>query len=62
MERALSILAQADSLLETISVKGADAYAIVNARKLLKVAYDLLTRKEAEVNDKCVDGSRNPVG
>lgn len=61
MERALSILAQADSLLETISVKGADAYAMVNARKLLKAAYDLLTRKEAEANDSCVDGSGNSV-
>lgn len=60
MERALSILAQADSLLETISVKGADAYAMVNARKLLKAAYDLI-RKEAEANDSRLDGGGNPV-
>lgn len=60
MERVLSILAQADSLLETIAVKGADVYTMVNARKLLKAAYDL-TRKEAEANDSCVDGSGNSV-
>lgn len=60
MERVLSILAQADSLLETIAVKGADAYAMVNTRKLLKAAYDLI-RKEAEANDSRLDGSGDSV-
>lgn len=46
----LEVLAQADAKLDTISVKGVDAYTMVDARKLLRVAYDEL-RKEAEMTD-----------
>lgn len=49
MEQALRALEAVDAKLETISVKGVDAYAMVDARKLLRVAYDEL-RKEAEAN------------
>ena len=45
----LEVLAQADQKLDTISVKSVDAYTMVDARKLLRVAYDEL-RKEAEAN------------
>lgn len=46
----LEVLAQADTKLDTISVKGIDAYVMVDARKLLRVAYDEL-RKEAEATN-----------
>lgn len=46
----LEVLAQADQKLDTISVKSVDAYTMVDARKLLRVAYDEL-RKEAEVTN-----------
>lgn len=33
-------LINADKLLDTISVKGKDAYALVEARRLLKMVFD----------------------
>lgn len=47
MEQVLNYLVNADKHLETISVKGADVYALVNARSAIKAAYDAL-KKEAE--------------
>lgn len=49
MEQLLDILARVDSKLSAISVRGADAFIMVDARQLLKIAYDSL-RKEAEKN------------
>lgn len=46
----LEVLAQADQKLDTIGVKSVDAYTMVDARKLLRVAYDEL-RKEAEATN-----------
>lgn len=52
MEQILGLLAKADSQLEQIAVKGADAYLMVNARTLLKAAFDALnTPKEEEATD-----------
>lgn len=47
IKQILEALAQADAKLDTISVKGVDAYTMVDARKLLRVAYDEL-RKEID--------------
>lgn len=49
MEQILSILARVDEKLNAISVRGADTFIMVDARQLLKIAYDSL-RKEAEKN------------
>lgn len=49
MEQLLDILARVDSKLSAISVRGADTFIMVDARQLLKIAYDSL-RKEAEKN------------
>lgn len=49
MEQVISLLEAVDAKLDTISVKGVDAYTMVDARKLLRVAYDGL-KKEAEAN------------
>ena len=54
MEQIIAYLVQADTQLEQISVKGADAYALVNARLALKTAYDeccKLNTKQEEVAD-----------
>ena len=53
---AIKLLVQADQQLETISVRGSDAFAMVNARKLLSAVYNEL-RKEAERDDSSVDSS-----
>lgn len=45
MDQVLACLIQADKQLETIAVKGADAYALVSARSALKAAYDELKRE-----------------
>lgn len=37
-------LLNADHLLESISVKGNDAYSLVEARRLLKVVFDELNK------------------
>lgn len=47
MKQALDYLAQADRHLETISVRGTDVYAMVNARSALRAAYEAI-KKEAE--------------
>ena len=52
MEQIASLLAKADALLEQIAVKGNDAFLLVNARSILKTAYDMLTTpKEEEAVD-----------
>lgn len=48
MEQILSLLAKADAHLEQIAVKGADAYLMVNARSLLKAAFDALNKPPEE--------------
>lgn len=50
MEQIINLLAKADAQLEQIAVKGSDAYLMVNARTLLKAAFDALSKPpEAEV-------------
>lgn len=51
MEQILSLLSKADAQLEQIAVKGADAYLMVNARSLLKAAFDALNTPKEEVVD-----------
>lgn len=52
MKQILNLLAKADAQLEQIAVKGADAYLMVNARTLLKAAFDALNKPhEAEVKE-----------
>lgn len=52
MEDLVSLLAKADAQLEQVSVKGNDAFYLVNARSLLKAAFDMLNKpKEEEVTD-----------
>lgn len=63
MNRILELMAQADNQLQTIAVRGEDAFAMVNARKLLRVAYDMV-RKEAQSHAEqqptaVLDGSRD---
>ena len=49
MEQILNLLAKADAQLEQIAVRGTDTYLMVNARSLLKAAYDALNNPpEAE--------------
>lgn len=52
MEQILNLLAKADSQLEQISVKGTDAYLMVNARSLLKAAFDSLSVQQSEPSEK----------
>lgn len=52
MEQIMNLLAKADAQLEQIAVKGSDAYLMVNARTLLKAAYDALNKPpESEVKE-----------
>lgn len=51
MEHILNLLAKADAQLEQIAVKGSDAYLMVNARTLLKAAFDALNTPKEEVTD-----------
>lgn len=51
MEQILNLLAKADAQLELIPVKGADAYLMVNARTLLKAAFDALNKPKEEGED-----------
>lgn len=48
MEQILNILARADAQLEQIPVKGSDVYLMVNARGLLKKAFDMLNQSKPE--------------
>ena len=50
MNQAIELLIRADDTLAKISVRGDDAYAMVNARSLLKAAYDVLRSKKEEEN------------
>ena len=47
MDDVIKLLAQADTQLDTIAVRGQDVFAMRNARAALKMAFDRL-RKEAE--------------
>lgn len=63
MNQILNTLAQVDNQLQTIAVRGEDTFAMVNARKLLRVAYDMV-RKEAQSHAEqqptaVLDGSRD---
>lgn len=51
MEQALRALETVDAKLDMISVKGVDAYTMVDARKLLRVAYDELKKEAEKAND-----------
>ena len=52
MDQIKALLIKADSQLEEISVKCADAYRLVNARNLLKAAFDALqTVEQTEVSE-----------
>lgn len=51
MDQIKALLIKADSQLEEITVKGTDAYRLVNARNLLKAAYDALTVEQTEVSE-----------
>ena len=44
MESVLKLLINADQQLESVSVRGTDVFAMANARKLLKAAYDSLMK------------------
>lgn len=48
MDQVFACLIQADKHLETISVRGADVYALLNARSALKAAYDELKKEVDE--------------
>ena len=56
MEQILNLLAKADSQLEQIAVKGSDAYLMVNARTLLKAAFDALNKPPEEEKGEQDDG------
>ena len=52
MEQILGLLSKADAQLEQIAVRGNDAFLMVNARSLLRAAFDALNKpKEEEVVD-----------
>lgn len=46
MNKTLSILIQADNLLNTISVKGNDVFQLARARTMLKEVFDELSKSE----------------
>lgn len=49
MNQLAELLARADAQLELITVRGQDAYRMVNARTLLKAVYDALQKPTEEV-------------
>lgn len=51
MDQIIGLLIKADSQLEQIAVRGNDAYLMVNARSLLKAAFDALNAPKKEVED-----------
>ena len=57
MERICELLIKADSLLEKISVRGGDAYALVEARKMLKAAFDELAGVDYSAKTQSLDRS-----
>ena len=48
MNSVLQLMADADRQLESVSVRGTDVFAMANARKLLKAAYDSLMKGVGE--------------
>lgn len=48
MSEVAALLERADRLLEAVTVSGASAYALVDARKLLRRAYDQIKDASAE--------------
>lgn len=48
MEQIANLIAKADAQLAQIAVKGNDAFLLVNARSILKTAYDMLTTPNKE--------------
>lgn len=42
MDEIIALIAEADKRLDTITVSGVNAFAMVNARRLLKAAFDRL--------------------
>ena len=44
-------LIQADELLHKIDVQGDSVFRLADARRLLKLAYDEVRKREQEVND-----------
>lgn len=52
MDQIKALLVKADEQLDSISVKGSDAYRLVNARNLLKAVFDALQNvKQTEVSE-----------
>lgn len=51
MKDTIEILISADSLLDTISVKGGDVFQLARARTMLKEVFDALRTPTPEVND-----------
>ena len=49
MKKITNLLMQADGILDEISVRGNDVFRLSDARKLLKLAYDELTKPQSEV-------------
>lgn len=56
----LDLLLRADDLLSRIAVRGDDAYLMVDARKTMKHAFDMM-RKEVETHDQSMDSNRDPT-
>lgn len=56
MNQILELLVRADKQLEQIAVKGVDTYLMVNARTLLKTAYDALNKPPEEEKGEQDDG------
>lgn len=51
MDRIIANLVQVDKYLDQLSVKGTDAFHLVNARMSLKSAYDELIKLNAEAKE-----------
>lgn len=48
MNNAISILIEVDKLLDRLAVKGEDVFVLSDARKLMKLAFDELTKPPEE--------------
>lgn len=55
MEQIINLLAKADVQLKQIAVSGADAYRMVNARTLLKAAFDALQQPTEQAEQEVTD-------
>lgn len=56
MDECLKKLLEADSLLDTISVKGNDTFTLVTARKIMKVVYDIIANHPKDNEGENTDG------